>query len=122
MNISNSQLEVSGIVISPGVIIGEVCHYQAGSVEQTAVYKVTSDQVENELKRLESAIKLSKSELNQLSKNVEKILGSSEAKIFETHILLLEDKQLLNKIQNKVKEEKQNFLLANIETSTRKQV
>ena len=109
MNISNSQLELNGIVISPGIIIGEVCHYQSGSIEQTAVYKVTSDQVKNELKRLEDAIKLGKEELIQLSKNIEKILGSSEAKIFETHILLLEDKQLLSKIQNKVKEENVNI-------------
>ena len=109
MDISNSQLELNGMVISPGIIIGEVCHYQAGSTEQTAVYKVTSDQVKSELKRLEEAIELSKEELIKLSKNIEKVLGSSEAKIFETHILLLEDKQLLNKIANKVKEENVNI-------------
>ncbi len=109
MNASNSQFEVNGTVISPGIIIGEACHYQTGSIEQTAVYKVTSDQVENELKRLEKAIILSKEEIVQLSINIEKILGSNEAKIFETHILLLEDKQLLGKIQSKVKEENVNI-------------
>lgn len=109
MSRSNSQLEVNGIVISPGVIIGEVCHYQAGSIEQTAVYKVTSDRIGKELKRFEEAIRLSKEELTHLTKNIEKILGSSEAKIFDTHILLLEDKQLFNKIRNKVKEENINI-------------
>lgn len=109
MNKPNSQLELNGITISPGVIIGEVCHYQAGSNEQTAVYKVESEQIHYEIKRFENAIKASKEELTRLAKNIEKTIGKSEAKIFETHILLLEDKQLLNKIENKVKEESVNI-------------
>lgn len=109
MNRSNSQLEMIGTVISSGVIIGEVCHYQAGSNEQTAVYKVESEQIHKEIKRFENAIKASKEELTQLSKSIGEKIGKSEAKIFETHILLLEDKQLLNKIYNKTKEENVNI-------------
>jgi phosphotransferase system enzyme I (PtsI) len=109
MNGSNSQLELNGVTISPGVIIGEVCHYQAGSNEQTAVYKVESEQIHKEIKRFENAIKASKEELTQLAKNIGKTIGKSESKIFETHILLLEDKQLLNKIQSKVKDESVNI-------------
>ena len=109
MEIINNQIEINGIVISLGIAIGEVCHYQSGSSEQTAIYKISIDQIENELERFNKAVESSKLELISLYKSIEETIGQNEAKIFQSHLLLLDDKQLLEKIYFKVKIENLNI-------------
>lgn len=105
---NNIEQEFFGEIISPGITIGETCHYQAGSIEQTAVYRVDSIQISREMERLKSAIDKSKEELSRLSKNIAKSIGENEAKIFQAHIALLEDRQLFIKIQGKTEKENVN--------------
>ena len=109
MDIINKQIDINGIVVSPGIAIGEVCHYQSGTFEQTAIYKISTDQIENELDRFNKALEISKKELISLYKNIEETVGQNEAKIFQSHLLLLDDKQLLDKIYFKVKTENLNI-------------
>jgi len=112
MTIINDEIIKKGTVISPGTVIAPICHFQAGSVEQTAIYKVDEDSINDEIERLNNAIEMSKEELKLLAANVENFIGENEAKIFETHILVLEDKSLLDKIYKKVKNEKINIEFA----------
>ena len=109
MELINNQIEVEGIVVSSGIAIGEVCHYQSGISEQTAIYKISENQIENEINRFYLALEKSKNELLSLYKNIEETIGENEAKIFQAHLLLLDDKQLLEKINIKVKNEKINI-------------
>ncbi len=108
MKENNEEIILKGKVISAGIIIAPSCHYQAGSIEQTAFYKVKNHQVEEEIKRLDIAIEKSKAELNELIQNVKKHIGKNESKIFEVHITILEDKHIIEKIYSKIKNQRIN--------------
>lgn len=108
MGLITKEIEVKVSPITPGVIIGSLCHFQTGSLDQTAIFKIEDDELDDELNRLDNALEISKIELTKLVKNVEKNIGKNEAKIFETHIVLLQDKQVLDKIINKIKNERIN--------------
>jgi phosphoenolpyruvate-protein phosphotransferase (PTS system enzyme I) len=112
MEIINKQIEITGLTVSPGIAIGEVCHYQSGTTEQTAIYKITAEQTVEELERFNKALETSKSEIRKLLKSIEENVGVNEAKIFESHLYLLEDQQLLDKIVYKVKNENLNIEFA----------
>lgn len=105
MDLINKELIINGTSISSGIAKGTVCHYQTGSIESTAIFKINEELIEAEIEKLKYTIEKSKEELNQLTINVRDTLGENEAKIFETHILILEDMNVINKIINKVKKE-----------------
>jgi phosphotransferase system enzyme I (PtsI) len=112
----NKELEIKGTVISPGIAIAPICHYQAGSIEQTAFYVIEESMIKKEIERVNLAISNSKYELKQLYENIKNTIGKNEAKIFETHILILDDKQVISKILNKIKDSKINAEYAIKET------
>ncbi len=106
-NISR-EFEIAGLVVSEGIAMAPVCHYQVGSLEQTAYYIIEESKIEDEIERLDRAILESKKELGVLYENIKNTLGINEAKIFETHILILDDSQVLGKIRMKIRESRIN--------------
>ena len=108
MDIINSQLEVTGITLSPGISMAPICHFQEAISEQTSIYKISEKSVASELNRLKKSIEISKEEIKSISKDVRKQVGEYEAKIFETHIFVLEDEELMKKIYFKISNDLQN--------------
>lgn len=110
MKILQDKKEVikTGNLISPGVVIGNVCHYQIAFNEPKAVFDLSVDLIPSEINKLHIALIKSKKELESLVESVRKKLGENEAKIFEAHIIILEDKNLINKIENMIKNERVN--------------
>lgn len=109
MDIINKQVELKGDIISPGIVIAPVCHYQVGSNEQTAIFKIAAASVDKEINRFEKALQESKDDIIEMARSIERTIGKEEAQILESHILLLEDKQLLNKIYSCVREDRYNI-------------
>lgn len=103
------QIELPCEMISPGTVISNVCHYQVGSDEQTAVYTIPEKQIKVELERFHKAREKSKQDLKEIIDKIEKSLTPKEAGIFDTHILLLDDNQIIDKISKMVTTDKINI-------------
>lgn len=97
----------SGLAVSSGIVIGKVLRIH-GSRNQ--IYRVTLDdvEVEKELRRFRAAVRLSKRQLLTIKHRAEKELGEEHAYIFDAHLLMLEDKKLLNDVETYIKREKAN--------------
>lgn len=108
MKIVESEFITNGKVISGGICIGKVCHYQVGFSEPKAIFDIPDEIVPLEIAKLYSSIEASQRELEALVENVKKMLGENEAKIFETHIFMLQDANLIKKIENMIKNQKVN--------------
>ena len=63
--------------------------------------KVTD--VEGEVAKFNSAIEASKVELTKIRNNAEVQLGADKAAIFDAHLLVLDDPELIQPIQDKIK-------------------
>jgi len=98
-------IELRGIPASPGIIIGKVAIYQS---EQNVKCKRCKKSLnpENELLRFTSALKKTKEQIKALGEKVEREIGKSEAAIFEAHLLMLEDKEFVDKVINYIKEKR----------------
>ncbi|WP_267920312.1 phosphoenolpyruvate--protein phosphotransferase [Macrococcoides caseolyticum] len=78
--------------------------------------KVTD--VDSEVEKFKAAINQSKVELTQIRNNAEVALGADKAAIFDAHLLVLEDPELINPIEENIRNNQVNAATALTEVST----
>ncbi len=96
-----------GIVASPGVVIGRAYLLDRRKIV-VAGQRIEDVSVKDEVTRFRRAIELSKAQLEDLKKRFSKGLGKSNIYILDTHIMLLEDKLLVNSTVKRIKETRIN--------------
>ncbi|MBU8853823.1 phosphoenolpyruvate--protein phosphotransferase [Priestia megaterium] len=97
--------EIQGIAASSGIAIAKA--FRLENPELT-VEKKSVTEVEAEVARLEAALDTSKSELEIIREHARKELGDDKAEIFEAHLLVLSDPELINPIKDKITNENVN--------------
>lgn len=105
---------IRGIAASSGIAIAKAYRLVEPDL---AIEKRMIEDVELEIKRFEEAITHSKSELNEIRMLAMDSLGPDKAAIFDAHLLVLTDPELLNPVKDKVRLEKVNSELALKETA-----
>jgi phosphotransferase system enzyme I (PtsI) len=102
-----SEIKLSARAVSRGVAIGKiVCLH--GRKRQFYRIDLRDTQIERELRRFHAAIRLAKRQLKKTSAQKSEIFGEKSANIFDAHLLILEDKSLLGKIEENIREQKIN--------------
>ncbi|MFI8577258.1 phosphoenolpyruvate--protein phosphotransferase [Rossellomorea aquimaris] len=105
---------LKGIAASNGIAIAKAYRL----VEPDLSFeKKNVDNVEQEVSRFQEAIATSKSELEAIRDKAREDLGEDKAQIFEAHLLVLSDPELLTPIEDKVKSENVNAEFALKETA-----
>jgi len=94
-----------GIGVSPGISIGEALLTER-VVFTSRRENISSSQVEKELGRLKKAIRRTKEQLVIIKKKIKSKIGEEHSFIFDAHLLILEDKSLLSRLERVIKEEK----------------
>ncbi len=92
-----------GIVASPGIVIGRAYLLDRRKVV-VAGQRIEDVSVKDEVARFRRAVELSKTQLEDLKKRFGKGLGKSHIYILDTHIMLLEDKMLVDDTVKRIKE------------------
>jgi phosphotransferase system enzyme I (PtsI) len=83
-----------GIAVSPGVVHGRACLLSRLEPEIPS-YPISSEQVDEEIARFEDAIMATRQQIANLRDQVSQKLSEAEAQIFDAHLLVLEDKALI---------------------------
>lgn len=106
--------ELKGIGASAGIAIAKA--YRLEEPDLTVSKREVADKAA-ETARFEEAIQQSKAELEQIKEHAFRELGADKAEIFEAHILVLSDPELLNPVKDKISSESINAEFAMKETS-----
>ncbi|PNO19207.1 phosphoenolpyruvate--protein phosphotransferase [Staphylococcus aureus] len=101
---------IKGIAASDGVAIAKAYLLVEPDLTFDKNEKVTD--VEGEVAKFNSAIEASKVELTKIRNNAEVQLGADKAAIFDAHLLVLDDPELIQPIQDKIKNENANAATA----------
>ncbi|WP_445488552.1 phosphoenolpyruvate--protein phosphotransferase [Niallia sp. 03133] len=105
---------LKGIAASSGIAIAKAYRL----VEPDLSFEKTSiDNAENEINRFQSALAVSKEELGAIRDKANQELGADKAAIFEAHLLVLSDPELIAPIEDKIKTEAVNAEFALKETT-----
>ncbi|QSF46440.1 phosphoenolpyruvate--protein phosphotransferase [Paenibacillus tianjinensis] len=107
--------KISGIAASAGIAVARafILEHPDYTITKTAV----SD-VEAELAKLQAALEKSKGELQAIKERTLAELGEKKAEIFESHLLILEDPELISPVMDKIREEAVNADYALNEVAT----
>ena len=96
---------LQGTAVSPGIGISPL-HVVARGFSAPEVYAITD--VEAERTRFKDALAITKIQLAELQKRIEAISGEEESRIFEAHLMMLEDKAIVDRVNGAIAERKQN--------------
>src|SRR5690625_2203596 len=109
-----SMESIHGIAASSGIAIAKAYHLETPDLTYE---KKSIENSEGEIKRLDDALAVSKTELDKIRDHTKKELGDEYAEIFSAHLLVLEDPELINPIKDKITNEQVNAEVALDETA-----
>jgi phosphotransferase system enzyme I (PtsI) len=92
---AKNEVVVQGIAASQGIAYGQVFLYIQSDVEIPS-YQVDADKRIEEISRFDHALLVTRQQIQKIQDEVEKNLGSDEARIFDAHLLVLEDQALIS--------------------------
>ncbi|NNE45703.1 MAG: phosphoenolpyruvate--protein phosphotransferase [Rhodothermales bacterium] len=92
-HIGTEEHEYRGIGVSPGIAIGpaQIFARQDQSIDD---YRISADQIDDELKRFEGAIRRSEKDLRKIAGVAQEKLGKESAEIFEAQLMMLRDEEV----------------------------
>jgi len=96
-----------GIAVSAGVCRGKVVvlHHARHAIVRR---ELSSDAVPQEIKRFEHALVRTRQQITEVQRRVEDTMSSSEADIFDAHLLMLEDRVLIEEVIKIIREQQTN--------------
>ncbi|MFP4166436.1 MAG: phosphoenolpyruvate--protein phosphotransferase [Opitutales bacterium] len=105
---TREEVVLRGIAASPGVAHGTALVYLQERPE-VPCYEVREDQVEQEIERFDQAILKTRREISDVRNKVAASLGEGEARIFDAHLMVLEDSALIDEVIAKARASKKNI-------------
>ncbi len=105
---------LSGIAASNGIAIAKAYRLIEPELK---VEKKSIENIAEETARFRAAVDMSKSELQHIREKAAKDLGEDKAAIFDAHLLVISDPELLGPIEDKIKSENVNAEIALKETA-----
>jgi len=94
-----------GIAVSPGVAIGKVFILDSEDLVIPR-RRIKKDDIPVQIARLEEALTQTRSEILQIQKKITEEMGAEHGQIFNAHLLVLEDRMLIEEVISRLKKEK----------------
>ena len=98
--------EYQGIGVSPGVAIGKVFVLHSGESFNLPKRVVGPEQISNEIARFEEALTRTRTEILGIRRKLSDQIGRESSDIFTAHLLILEDRTLIEDVIEVIRNEK----------------
>lgn len=92
-----AEVRFHGIPVSPGVARAPVVLHWHDD-EEIVARKISADEIPAEISRFESALIATRAELLELQQKLAHAIGASDASIFDAHLLVVEDRTLIDEV------------------------
>jgi phosphotransferase system enzyme I (PtsI) len=100
-----SEIILKGIPAAPGIVVGKAYLFDREDLDVERNL-ITEDQVPLEISRFEDALIQTRQEIIALQKKIAQEMGSEHGEVFDAHLLVLEDRMLIEEVISRVKKEK----------------
>ncbi|MDQ1592269.1 MAG: phosphoenolpyruvate-protein phosphotransferase system enzyme [Pyrinomonadaceae bacterium] len=103
--IEKHEIRWRGVAVSEGVAAGRVLRIHTGG--RGNIYRATldPDDLKREVRRFQAAVRLSRRQLLAIKRRAEVALGAEHAYIFDAQLLMLEDRKLLDEVEDYIRQE-----------------
>src|SRR6202162_5024034 len=90
-----------GAGVSPGIACGRV-HVARDELEDVVRYRIAPSQVADEIARFETALIQTRMQILQMQQRIAESIGTKDAAIFDAHLLVVEDRTLIDEVLRKL--------------------
>ena len=98
---------IIGRSIFPGIVIGQPYIEKKNRID-IENYKISSDRIEEEIKRFLEALQKAKMDIKQIKMNLQGKINKEDLQILTVHIMMLDDPQFITDIKKGIKREENN--------------
>jgi len=95
---------LKGIPASPGISIGKAFLFDISQIVATEK-AIKQDAISSEIARFEEALIKTRAEILAIQKKISREMGAQHAEIFNAHLLVLEDRMLIEEVIEGLKKE-----------------
>src|SRR5256886_3067087 len=98
---ARQEIRFEGAGVSPGIARGQV-HVVRDDLDDVARYRISPSQVPDEIGRFETALIQTRMQILEMQQRIAESIGAKDAAIFDAHLLVVEDRTLIDEVLRKL--------------------
>ncbi len=114
----NAEIRFEGIGVSPGIAFGRI-HVVREDMDEVVRYQIAPSQITDEIGRFEAGLIQTRMQILEMQQRIAESIGAKDAAIFDAHLLVVEDRTLIDEVLRKLKTDLCNVEWAFQEVATR---
>src|SRR5881275_3221058 len=95
------EIRFEGAGVSPGIARGKV-HVVRDDLDEVVHYRIAPSQVPDEIGRFETALIQTRMQILEMQQRIAESIGAKDAAIFDAHLLVVEDRTLIDEVLRKL--------------------
>src|ERR1051325_4727650 len=104
MSGGNKEIRFRGAGVSPGIAHG-VIHVVRDDFDDVVRYHIEPAQIGNEIGRFEAALVQTRVQILEMQQKIAEAIGAKDAAIFDAHLLVVEDRTLIDEVLKRLETE-----------------
>src|SRR5213593_2713764 len=112
------EIRFEGAGVSPGIAHGKI-HVVRDELDEVVRYRIAPSQVADEISRFEAALIQTRMQILEMQQRIAESIGAKDAAIFDAHLLVVEDRTLIDEVLRKLETELCNVEWVFQEVATR---
>ena len=101
------EIRLLGAGVSPGIGHG-VIHVVRDDLDDVARYPIEQSQISDEIGRFETALIQTRMQILEMQQKIAESIGAKDAAIFDAHLLVVEDRTLIDEVLRKLNKDRCN--------------
>jgi phosphotransferase system enzyme I (PtsI) len=101
MSGDKQELRFHGAGVSPGIARGPI-HVVRDDLDDVARYAIEPSQIASEIARFEAALVQTRVQILEMQQEIAEAIGTKDAAIFDAHLLVVEDRTLIDEVLRKL--------------------
>src|ERR687883_106921 len=101
MSGDGNEIRFQGLGVSPGLGHG-IIHVVRDDLDDVARYHIEPAQIGNEIARFEAALVQTRVQILEMQQKIAEAIGAKDAAIFDAHLLVVEDRTLIDEVLRKL--------------------
>src|ERR1700737_84479 len=98
---AREEIRFHGAGVSPGIAQGAI-HVVRDDLDAVARYRIEPAQIANEIGRFEAALIQTRTQILEMQQKIAESIGAKDAGIFDAHLLVVEDRTLIDEVLRKL--------------------
>jgi phosphotransferase system enzyme I (PtsI) len=107
-NQSTTEKRYHGVGVSPGIARGSVFVHRPDD-EEAPVRQISESEIPAEIARFEAALIATRAQILEMQQRIAEAIGAKDAGIFDAHLLVVEDRTLIDEVLRMLTRDKKNI-------------